>query len=80
MESDAATRDRVTFRLSGHARSALEAIKRAYDLKTDGEAIRIALGTELRMAQAAERGEHVYISDPAQKQLKELVFGHWPPR
>ncbi|WP_154667809.1 hypothetical protein [Leisingera caerulea] len=72
-----ASRDRISLRLSRGAQEALREIKEAYDLTSDAEAVRIALGTERRMVEAFKKFEHVLVADQNRKNVRELVFSHW---
>jgi hypothetical protein len=71
------SRDRITLRLSEGAQAALREIKEAYNLTSDAEAVRIALGTERRMAEAFKKSEHILVADRNNQNIRELVFSHW---
>lgn len=71
------TRDRITLRLSRGAEEALREIKQAYNLSSDAEAVRIALGTERRMVEALRNSEHILVADRDNRNVRELVFSHW---
>lgn len=64
----------VSLRLTPESRSTLEKIKKMFGYSTDADAIRHALGTQLRIGESVTRGERVYIGDDHGNLLKELVF------
>ncbi len=64
----------VSLRLTPESRNTLDRIKHMFGYTTDADAIRHALGTQLRIGESVKRGERVFIGDDDGRLLKELVF------
>jgi predicted transcriptional regulator len=63
---------RLTLRLSGDAMEAVRKIAQKRGLTTT-EVIRRAIGTELFLSEAQERGERILLEDP-QHRIREVVL------
>lgn len=64
----------VSLRLTPESRNTLEKIKKMFGYSTDADAIRHALGTQLRIGESVTRGERIFIGDDDGRLLRELVF------
>lgn len=66
--------ERVTIRLSPTTRSALNEIRDTLGLASDAEVVRRALGAFLRIAEAQNKNEKIFITDKDGRNVRELVF------
>ena len=64
----------LSVRITDNTRQVIERIKQQFGYRTDAEVIRHALGTQLRVGQAIERGEKIYVGDEDGRLRVELVF------
>lgn len=71
--ADTGEQRRITVRLSKSAEDAVTKIKELYGV-SDAEAIRRALATELKVAEALAKDERIWITDKDRQNPRELVF------
>lgn len=65
----------TTVSLSTEAEQAVEEIRRARNLASDGEALEEAIGTQQVIASALSQGSRIIIRDRAGN-MTELIFEH----